>query len=190
VSTDDDDNLKDHSYDGIREYDNQLPRWWLWTFILTVIFGLGYWLYYHVYEIGVPSTVEYQQIIEAQQLTQSRQSVGAVESADVAQIRAWQKDAAVLQRAAQLFTQNCAACHGVNGEGVIGPNLTDRYWLHGGTPDAIFHAITDGVPDKGMLAWKSILSTEQRAQLVAYILSLANSNPPNAKAPQGDAVTP
>jgi cytochrome c oxidase cbb3-type subunit 3 len=89
-----------------------------------------------------------------------------------------------------LYAQRCAVCHGNAGQGNIGPNLTDDYWLHGGRPTEIYHTITEGVPAKGMIAWKTQLGAGQILALAAYVDSLHGTNPPNPKAPQGDAVKP
>ncbi len=97
-------------------------------------------------------------------------------------------DAASLEEGHKVFIQNCAACHGQKGEGIIGPNLTDKYWLHGdGSFNAIVKVIQEGVPTKGMIAWKPVLPEEKLLQAASYILSLKGSNPPNGKAPQGEA---
>ncbi|RMD98998.1 MAG: hypothetical protein D6814_06400 [Calditrichaeota bacterium] len=99
-------------------------------------------------------------------------------------------DAESLTKGKKIFLQNCVKCHGVYGEGGIGPNLTDDYWIHGdGTINAIIHTIRNGVPVKGMIAWKNYLRPQQILEVGSYVLSLRGSNPPNAKAPQGKKVT-
>ena len=85
----------------------------------------------------------------------------------------------------QLFKQLCSICHGSEGGGGIGPNLTDEYWLHGGKPVDIATTIAYGIPEKGMISWKSQITPTQVGQLVAYIKSISGTNPPNAKEPQG-----
>jgi cytochrome c oxidase cbb3-type subunit 3 len=80
---------------------------------------------------------------------------------------------------------NCAPCHGNAGEGSVGPNLTDDYWLHGGSVQSIFKTIKYGVPEKGMKSWKEDLSPAQMAQVTSYIKSLRGTNPPNPKEHQG-----
>ncbi len=182
------DQLKPHEYDGIKEYDNNLPRWWIGTFILTVVFGFGYWLYYHVYGIGASNYKEwakdkaiYQKQYES---VLNQKDIGPSDDA----IKALLAQKNVMQEAKQIFDQNCAVCHGVEGQGVIGPNLTDEYWLHGGTPAQIYHTIENGVVEKGMLSWKGTLSPDQIKKIAAYVILLKGSNPPNPKAPQGDKV--
>ncbi|MDD3130760.1 MAG: c-type cytochrome, partial [Bacteroidales bacterium] len=96
-------------------------------------------------------------------------------------------DQAVLAEADALYKKNCVACHGMLGEGnVIGPNLTDAYWIKGGSPEDIYHVIAEGVPAKGMQSWKNQLTEEQMVALTAYVLNMQGTNPPNAKEPQGE----
>jgi len=89
-----------------------------------------------------------------------------------------------------LFAQRCAVCHGSRAEGNIGPNLTDDYWLYGGKPTQVYHTITEGVPAKGMIAWKAQLPAGQILALAAYVGTLHGYNPPNAKAPHGELRAP
>lgn len=100
-------------------------------------------------------------------------------------------DEAAMEQAAQLYQKHCIVCHGANGEGnPIGPNLTDKYWLEGGSPKDIYHIIDVGVPAKGMQAWNTLLTEEQMVGLTAYILNMQGTNPPNAKEPQGEFYQP
>jgi cytochrome c oxidase cbb3-type subunit 3 len=95
-------------------------------------------------------------------------------------------DATGIAEGDKLFHSNCYACHGAKGEGGVGPNLTDNYWLHGGTINDVFKTIKYGWPDKGMQAWEKMYSPIQIKNLASYIKTLAGTNPPNPKAPQGD----
>jgi cytochrome c oxidase cbb3-type subunit III len=98
-------------------------------------------------------------------------------------------DAKVLAEGKEIFTGKCVACHGALGEGGVGPNLTDEYWLHGGTINDIFKTIKNGVPEKGMISWKATLKPNEIQSVSNYIASLAGTTPPNGKAPQGDKVS-
>jgi cytochrome c oxidase cbb3-type subunit III len=98
-------------------------------------------------------------------------------------------DAGWLERGAQVYTQNCVACHGVNGEGGVGPNMTDDYFIHGGDIQSIFRIVKNGVLEKGMTPWKDLLSPTQMAQVASYIKSMQGTNVPNGKAPQGELFT-
>ena len=95
-------------------------------------------------------------------------------------------DAAGIADGARIYAQSCLACHGAKGEGGVGPNLTDDYWLHGGTINEVFKTIKFGVPDKGMQAWEKMFSPTQLKNLSSYIKSIRGTNPPNGKAPQGE----
>ena len=182
----DDDRLVGHAYDGIQEYDNPLPGWWVWIFVATIVFSAAYWGYY---QLGPgPSVVaEY----EAEARIASEQAAALAAKAGVQSdetIAAVARDTGAMAKAKETFVARCAVCHGPQGQGLIGPNLTDEYWLHGGRPTDIFRIITDGEVEKGMVSWKAVLSSEEIRALAAYIGTLRGSNPPNPKAPQGDRV--
>jgi cytochrome c oxidase cbb3-type subunit 3 len=183
MSDGDRDRLLAHDYDGIEEYDNPLPGWWVWIFWATIIFSLGYWLYY---QIGPGPTIIAQYDAEVRTAAE-RQAKLAPATGGVTDevIIALTKNPRAMASAKEIFTTRCAPCHGPQGQGLIGPNLTDDYWLHGGRPTEILHTITEGVPDKGMVPWKDQLKPEELSTMAAYVLSLAGTNPPNPKAPQG-----
>lgn len=185
------DPLRNHSFDGIQEYDNKLPRWWLATFWITALFGLGYWLYYSVWHEGPNQAQEFSQamraIEDATWKTKVAHASAAADHFDAVRLTAIRADATAMQRGKATYEKNCTSCHGARGEGGIGPNLTDTAWLHGGKPEQIFLLITNGVPEKGMLTWKGILTAEQILEVTAHTLTLQGTNPPNAKAPQGTA---
>lgn len=166
-----------HEYDGIEEADNELPTWWLGVFIGTILFAAGYWLVYHEYRLA-PSPAEELAIIEAEQ----RRRAGTVNDEDLV---AASKDTAQVALGKQVYTTNCLACHLDRGQGNIGPNLTDAYWLHGGAPMEIFGVIKQGVPAKGMPGWGPILGDGALKNVVAYLLTLRNTNVPG-KPPQGE----
>ncbi len=176
------DQVRSSTYDGIQEYDNRLPRWWLFTFIITVVFAFIYWSRYYVFESAPSQVKELSKNMEEVVKLQEKKEVPHTEE----NLAALSKDPATLEQGSAVFKTNCIACHGQKGEGGIGPNLTDKYWIHGGQPENIEHTITAGVVEKGMASWKGILSQAQIRQVSAYIVSLEGSNPPNAKAPQGD----
>lgn len=180
------DPLTDHEYDGIQEYDNPLPTWWLWTFFLTIIFAF---LYYIHYEVGGGPTLKDELAVAMKNLeTAAAQHAPAVTESEEMLTDAM-KDPKLAELGGAAFTAKCAACHGPQLGGLIGPNLTDNFWLHGkGTRMDIATVIRKGVPEKGMPPWESMLSKDEVYGLTAYILSKKGSNPANAKAPQGDEV--
>lgn len=178
--------IEGHSYDGIKEYDNPMPGWWSWTFILTIGWSVVYVLGVHAF--GFINS--YEDDLEAQNarhqaLVASFQESGTTFSEDAETITSLAFDAAYAERGAVHFAAQCAACHGQNGEGLIGSNLTDAYWVHGGSPMDVYTIIAEGYLPKGMPAWSAVFSAEQRAELTAFVISLRGKNLPG-KAAEGD----
>jgi cytochrome c oxidase cbb3-type subunit 3 len=175
--------LLDHNYDGIRELDNKLPLWFQLLFGVTVLFGIAYMVNYHI--LGKPnlSINEYaNEMLVAQQQKEELIKSGALINETNVILLTTPDD---LQKGQEVFTTNCVPCHGMNAGGIVGPNLTDDYWIHGGGIKNVFKTITQGVPDKGMISWAAILSPKQIQQVASYILSLHGTNPPNGKPPEG-----
>lgn len=170
-----------HAYDGIQEYDNPLPGWWSALFIVTVVWTAFYLAYYHV-GVGQDIQGEYQSEV-ARRLEERAALPGFEPTADA--ILGLKSDPASLVAASKRFQATCAACHAVDGGGGIGPNLTDGWWLHGGSPLEVYRTIHDGVPQKGMLRWADTIPPLEIAQLSAYVLTLQGSAPKNPKAPEG-----
>jgi cytochrome c oxidase cbb3-type subunit 3 len=177
-------NLTDHEYDGIREFDYQLPRWWLNMFYLCILFAVGYFAYYQL--LAGPSIQEEYQAEQTKLEIMMAASAAKGSTLSEADLMAMAKDPAKVKAGRELFQVRCIACHGAAGQGIIGPNLTDEYWLHGGKLAEITHTITNGVPDKGMPPWGPVMSSEQIHFVVAYIRSIRGTNPAGAKAPQGE----
>ncbi len=173
-----------HEYDGIIEHDNPLPTWWLWSFFLTIIFAFIYFLHYEIAN-GPTLTDELKvsmQEIEKQQAVNVTSS--PTETEDSLK-EAFNKDG-MLNAGKALFESKCVACHGPLLQGSIGPNLTDKFWINGaGTRMDIVKVIRTGVADKGMPPWGSVLKTEELYAVAAYVVTKQGSNPPGAKAPQG-----
>jgi len=174
-----------HDYDGIRELDNRLPPWWLYGFYISILAAGIYIWRYHIAQTAPLSQEEYQIAMneaEVQKAAYLKKSANNVDENTIKKLTA----AADLEAGQKVFTQNCAACHGKVGEGIVGPNLTDDYWLHGGGIKDVFKTIKYGWPEKGMRSWKDDLSPMQIAQVASYIKSIHGSNPPNGKPKQGD----
>lgn len=257
------DELLNHDFDGIQEYDNQLPGWWKNLFYLSIVFAVIYLLYFHVFSVGDLQKVSYLKDIDPDYVPSPQDREGAVfepyrapvyataeqrtpfdrtqadaaayerfrdnmieamRNADAAQLARLQEDfpeifeaytarggklpagvaaseaevaaisepitdASILSRAKDLFGQHCATCHGDAGQGGIGPNLTDEYWLHGAKIANVVRVIQKGVPAKGMIAWEKTLSSDEINAVASYVLvKLQGSNPPNPKAPEGDKI--
>lgn len=179
-----DDIMLDHDFDGIKELDNKIPPWWNALFYGAIVFAFVYMIDYHVIGDGNVQENEYKQEIQAaalqlELLTKS----GAMITEETVTVLT---DVGALAAGKDIFDKNCAACHGFNGEGLVGPNFTDEYWVHGGSIKDIYHTIVEGVPAKGMISWKSQLSPNQIQEVGSYILSLKGTNPPNQKAAEGE----
>lgn len=176
--------MLEHDYDGIRELDNDLPPWWKYGFILTIIVAILYLGYYHMW--GGPTQIEeYNTAVakaEEEKAAYLAKSGEQIDENTVTMII----DKAQLADAKVLFNNSCAACHRPDGGGSVGPNLTDDYWLHGGAIKDVFKTIKYGVKDKGMPAWDGNLSPKQMAMVSSYVKSLHGTKPAGGKAPQGD----
>ena len=174
-----------HNYDGIRELDNRLPPWWLWSFYICIIAAVIYLWRFHVSHTGPSSIQELQ--IAMQEAEQQREAYLAKAKNNVDENTVKQlTDASDLDAGKKAFTTMCAACHAADGGGGVGPNLTDEYWLHGGSVKDIFKTITYGWPDKGMKSWKDDYSPLQIQQLTSYVMSLHGTKPATPKEAQGE----
>lgn len=176
----------DHEYDGIQELDNMLPRWWVNLFYITIAIAL---IYYVHYELGNGTSISQEFSTDLQNLEMISRKQALKTFPDL------EKLAAVSQRqdsktaGQHIFGARCVSCHGDSGQGLIGPNLTDHYWIHGeGKLASIALTIHDGVGEKGMPPWGSILSENEIYQVTTYVQSLRDSAPKNAKSPQGDLI--
>lgn len=178
------DQLLESDYDGIQEYDNDLPGWWLAIFYISIAFAFVYSGYMHVV------SGESAQESFAKQIAAERQQAAAQQAARPAdsdeELLKLVADQASLDKGKAVFAVRCLVCHGPEGQGLVGPNLTDNYWIHGGKITNIKATVENGVPEKGMLAWKALLPAEEIKSVVAYVYSIRGTNPPNPKEPQGD----
>jgi len=178
--------IEGHVYDGIQELNNPLPKWWLATFYATIIFAIIYFGYFEV--LGGPSHDERLAAAMAKITAQQTEAMATVDESapDVESLLA---DPEALAAGKAQFDKICLACHGAHGEGLIGPNLTDKYWIHGkGDAEHILTSFRVGYPEKGMPPWGAVIPAEDHLKLAAYVLSLQGTDPPNAKAPQGELV--
>jgi cytochrome c oxidase cbb3-type subunit 3 len=178
--------IEGHDYDGIQELNNPLPRWWLATFYGTIVFAFLYWGYFELF--GGPSHDE--RLAAAMETIQAKQAAAVVTYDDSSvDLEALLADPASLALGKEQYDAVCVACHGTAGEGLIGPNLTDRYWIHGdGDLGHILDSFRIGYPDKGMPPWGNVIPADKHALLAAYVISLQGTDPPNPKAPQGELV--
>jgi cytochrome c oxidase cbb3-type subunit 3 len=177
--------LLEHDYDGIRELDNDLPPWWKYGFYLTIVVSVIYMLHYHVLGTGDLQLKEYEKDIAEAKLAVDEYMRNSANNVDENTVK-FLSEPADLATGKDIFIANCAACHGKAGEGSVGPNLADDFWLHGGSIQDVFKSVKYGWVEKGMKSWKEDLSPMQIAQITSFIKTLRGTNPPNAKAPQGD----
>ena len=175
--------LLDHDYDGIRELDSQIPPWFLWLFYVTIFFAIVYMLDYHVFNSSPLQDAEYNLQVEQAQIERTALiNSGAFLNEESVTLLT---DAAALDAGKQIFATNCVACHTADGGGLVGPNLTDDYWIHGGGIKNVFKTIKYGVVAKGMISWQSQLNPKQMQDVSSYIISLHGTTPANPKAPEG-----
>ncbi len=185
MSEDQDTPTTDHDYDGIREFDNPLPTWWLVTFFATIIFAFHYWIHYE-FGGGMDQKAELSQDMAQIQQLQHNHPASLDTEEDLQKLAG---SAEIISRGHDLFGAKCAVCHGPELQGVIGPNLTDEYWIHGqGRLTDIALIIRSGVPDKGMPNWESQLQNEEIRALTVFVASRKGSHPVNPKAPQGEKI--
>ncbi len=178
-----------HDYDGIRELDNRLPPWWLLLFYGSIIFGAIYMYYYHWSDSGWSSRQEYEMAMEQAEIERAKyldKMANAVNENNVVAVM----DEASLAEGAEIFKINCLACHGPDGGGTVGPNLTDEYWIHGGGIKNIFATIKNGVPEKGMIPWKTQLRPAAMQKVASFVLSLQGTTPASGKAQEGERWVP
>ena len=170
-------------YDGIKELDNPLPPLLKYIFYISIIISVAYLTRLVVFkDATIVQKKEYSKEMAA---ARAKTEVAAKEEATQTAAQPAMTQEQILAAGKVTFDKICYVCHGKFGEGLVGPNFTDDYWIHGNRPEDLKKVIVDGVIDKGMLSYKSQLSNKQIDQVVAYILSLHGTNPPNQKAPQG-----
>ena len=172
-----------HEYDGIRELDNHLPPWWLAIMYGSIVMAVVYMFGYHVADWWPLQDEEYaiQEARAAKAIQTSGGDTGAIDETTVA----YNDNPTFLADGKKAYEQVCSACHRPDGGGMVGPNLTDDYWLHGGDIKDIFSVINNGVPNTAMTSWARALTPLQISQVSSYIISIGGSNPPNPKAPEG-----
>ncbi|MFZ3231458.1 MAG: cbb3-type cytochrome c oxidase N-terminal domain-containing protein [Pseudobdellovibrio sp.] len=183
MSQENDKEIKGHDYDGITEYDNPLPIWWLATFIGTVIFAFIYFLHY---QVGDGPTLKQDLTVALAQIEKIKSSQPADDFTEE-QLETAFKDNQNIALGSEVFAGKCAVCHGVELQGVIGSNLVDQFWINTkGTKTGLVSVVNKGVVEKGMPAWKDVLKGPEILAVSAFIYSKKGNTPANPKAPQGD----
>ncbi len=176
--------MSHHAYDGIRELDNRLPPWWVNMFLLTIVFAVVYMVYYHFGGNGPSQVEEYERDMAQAKKEIAVALAGQANAVDESNVTVL-SDATALGEGELIYTNSCAACHLVDGGGSVGPNFTDEYWIHGGGIKNIFKTVKYGVPEKGMIAWASLLNPSDMQKVSSYILTLQGTTPAAPKEPQG-----
>lgn len=173
--------ISDHEYDGIRELDNDLPPWWKWLFYITIVFAIVYLVRLFVFEADdlVQQSEFNKEMAQAASLAPSQSPSETIEIKVLT-------DPTSLANGKAIFDKICAVCHLVDGGGLVGPNMTDDYWIHGNTMQDMFNTVTNGVLEKGMISYKDQYSPQQRLEVLSYIITLHGTTPANPKAPQGE----
>lgn len=181
--------IEHHSYDGITELDNFMPPWLQYVFVLSIGFGIVYFINYSVLGWGKTQTEEYQEELFIAQAQAEERKLTAVAVIDETTVQ-YDRTTESLETGKSIFDNSCMACHATDGGGGVGPNLTDEYWIHGGSINDVFRVVKYGVPEKGMIPWQDQLSPEQMQYVSSYILTLQGTTPLNPKEPQGEKYEP
>lgn len=178
----------DHDYDGIHELNHPLPNWWVGIWVISIIFSVPYFMYFHVAGgDGLRATYE-KDLAKIKEIKAEQAKL--LGDFKLASYEAWTKNNDALGIGKQVYVENCLTCHAEGGGGDIGPNLTDKYWLNvkDRTPSELYRVVNKGVEENGMPAWGEILSQEDMYAAVAYVISLKGTTPPKAKEPQGENI--
>lgn len=175
--------LLEETHDGITELDNRVPPWFNYLFGGTIVFAAFYMLDYHVWQSSPLPQAEYAQELAAADI--SRRIRVAAEGSINEEALEPLTDEASIAAGRERFSKNCVTCHGANAGGIVGPNLTDQYWINGGGIKGIYATIKNGVPQKGMISWRLVFTPKEIQQLASFILTLQGSNPTNGKKPEG-----
>lgn len=186
MSADPNSDLLDHEYDGIRERNLPPPGWTLVIFGATIVFSVAYWIWFHG---GGPGKTEDQRYkAEEQTWAAVRAEAAKRERVSEPMLATAAATDATVARGAALFQTTCVSCHGPQGAGLVGPNLTDDRQIHGSTRLDIFGTIRDGVPAKGMLAWGTMMPQPDLVALAAFVITLRGKNVAG-KPPEGAPVS-
>ena len=176
-----------HDIDGIKEYDNPLPGWLMAIWWGSLLFSALYIAFYALSFGETTMEAEYRSAAEKDLAAlQAHFDAHPIVAPTPAELLSGAKNPEVLSVGVVRFAKTCASCHGQQAQGLIGPNLTDERWIHGGSVEQIFHSIVKGWPAKGMPPWGRAIPQKEIAALVSYVRSLQGTNPPNAKPAEGE----
>ena len=184
MSTEPEDVLLDHAYDGIQEYDNPMPGWWVWAFIATIVFAPFYFFYYHMSgeDRGIYAELEDDLAAASSSGTQLAETNAA--------LLGYLEDPEIMERGKAIFDTQCMPCHSPDGGGLVGPNLTDDYYKNIKRLGDIGGTVEDGVATTAMLGWRGRLHSNEIVMVSAYVASLRGTNVPGGLAPEGEVIQP
>ena len=173
----------DKEWDGIRQNDNKLPSWYVWSFIGTIIFAAVYLIIYHVTDNWTQDRAFREEVAAHEQMFGTTSVSSEQFSTDANPFRG---DAAAVTEGEKTYKSLCAACHGQNAEGIVGPNLSDAAWLYGSKESIVFNVVMEGRmanlkqnPPKGpMPSHKQSLGAKKVWQVIAYMSSKYNNIQP------------
>ncbi len=177
----------DHDYDGIQELNHPLPNWWSGIWAISIFFSIIYFMYYIIMDGTSLAEAYKKDYAKVSAIIQAEKEKNG--NFDLLTYEKFVKENDGVAKGAIVYEENCLSCHAQGGKGDIGPNLTDNYWIHAkGDPSTIYPVVLNGVEDNGMPAWAEMLSKEELMSVVAYIITLQGTNPPEAKEPQGELI--
>lgn len=180
--------LTGHAFDGIQEYDNPLPGWWKWLFILTIVFSLLYWPYYH---FGAPgrSVAEQFSVAVAENMRLQFAEIGDLQPNEATLVK-MMYDEGWVKFGESVYRANCASCHGLDGGGIVGPNLADDHYKNVREITDILSIVQNGAAAGAMPAWKNRLQLNEQILVSSYVASLRGTTPAKAKGPEGNVIPP
>ncbi|WP_055442382.1 cbb3-type cytochrome c oxidase N-terminal domain-containing protein [Lacinutrix himadriensis] len=177
--------ILDHNYDGIKELDNDLPPWWIYSFYISIVFAIVYFARFEIFN-GENQYMELEAEYAQAKIDIEEYKKTAKDLVDFNTVELL-TDASDLNNGKKTFTENCVACHKADGGGGIGPNLTDKHWILGGGIKNVFKTISEGGRDgKGMISWKQSLKPAEIAQVASYVLQFQGTTPAEPKPAEGD----
>jgi cytochrome c oxidase cbb3-type subunit 3 len=180
------DTVMEHEYDGIQEFDNRLPNWWLWIMYGSIVFALAYWIIFHTLGVGVLPVERFDRVMaEAKEIQLAKAEAAGIDN-DYYVMLSETPDKVAAGR--EIFVAHCVACHLDDGRGSVGPNMTDGFWIHGCEPMQMQETINKGVVAKGMPVWENQLGPTRVQAVIAYLLTIRNNNVAG-KAPEGEPCT-
>ena len=177
--------MLDHDYDGIRELDNVLPPWWVYLFYATIVFAAVYLIRFHVMD-DYTQAQEFDKEVELANIEIAKNAAASPDDMNIDKVTLL-TDAESVAKGKEIFTNTCAACHKPDGGGLVGPNLTDEFWINGGGIKNVFKVISEGSPNNpSMVAWKNTLKPTDIQKIASYVLSLQGSKPAGGKPAEGE----